>query len=125
MARLKSDPAARGVIFLDPISSFAGTDTSGLLSSDGVHPNRQGDAAPHQGTHRLTSCTRRGLGVMNPAITEYAGILRMRWRWMVWGVLLAVGVTTLFLILQPPMYRSEQTVFVRTPGDVSQVRRRR
>ena len=43
MARLEADPAARGVIFIDPISSFAGTDTSGLLSSDGVHPNRQGD----------------------------------------------------------------------------------
>lgn len=38
-----------------------------------------------------------------------------------WGILLALAVTTVFLILQPPLYRSEATVFVRTPGDVSQV----
>jgi capsular polysaccharide biosynthesis protein len=58
---------------------------------------------------------------VNPAITAYAGILRVRWRWLMWGVLLAIGATTLFMVVQPPMYRSEQTVFVRTPGDVSQV----
>ena len=34
---------------------------------------------------------------------------------------MALAVTTVFLILQPPLYRSEATVFVRTPGDVSQV----
>jgi capsular polysaccharide biosynthesis protein len=34
---------------------------------------------------------------------------------------LSLAVTTVVLILQPPMYRSEATVFVRTPGDVSQV----
>ena len=39
----KSDPAAQGVIFIDPISSFVGTDTSGLLTSDGIHPNREGE----------------------------------------------------------------------------------
>ena len=38
-----------------------------------------------------------------------------------WGVLLALAATTVFLILQPPLYRSEATVFVRTPGDVSRV----
>ena len=43
MARLESEPAAQGVIFIDPISSFVGTDTSGLLASDGIHPNRQGE----------------------------------------------------------------------------------
>jgi capsular polysaccharide biosynthesis protein len=58
---------------------------------------------------------------VNSAITEYAGVLRTRWRWLMWGVLLSWGATTLFLILQPPMYRTDQTVFVRTPGDVSQV----
>jgi capsular polysaccharide biosynthesis protein len=38
-----------------------------------------------------------------------------------WGVLLALTVTTAFLIVSPPLYRSEATLFVRTPGDVSQV----
>lgn len=40
---------------------------------------------------------------------------------MVWGVLVAVGAATVLLILQPPMYQSHSTVFVRTPGDVSRV----
>jgi capsular polysaccharide biosynthesis protein len=38
-----------------------------------------------------------------------------------WGVLLALAATTAFLIVQPPLYRSDATVFVRTPGDVSRV----
>ena len=38
-----------------------------------------------------------------------------------WGLLLAFGATALFLLIEPPLYRSEATVFVRTPGDVSQV----
>lgn len=42
MARLESDPAAEGVVFLDPIASFIGTDTSLLMSADGVHPNAPG-----------------------------------------------------------------------------------
>jgi capsular polysaccharide biosynthesis protein len=40
---------------------------------------------------------------------------------MVWGVLLALAAATVVLILQPPMYQSHATVFVRTPGDVSRV----
>jgi lysophospholipase L1-like esterase len=43
IARLRSEPAARGVIFIDPISSFSKIDTSGLVAPDGVHPNRQGE----------------------------------------------------------------------------------
>ncbi|MFF0816072.1 SGNH/GDSL hydrolase family protein [Rhodococcus sp. NPDC003318] len=44
MARLKADPAAAGVVFLDPIAdSFAGTDTSALLGPDGRHPNALGE----------------------------------------------------------------------------------
>jgi lysophospholipase L1-like esterase len=43
MARLKSEPAAQGVIFIDPISSFVDTNTSGLLVSDGIHLNRHGE----------------------------------------------------------------------------------
>ena len=43
MAHLQSEPAAQGVIFIDPISSFVGTDTSGLLASDGIHPNPRGE----------------------------------------------------------------------------------
>lgn len=58
---------------------------------------------------------------MNTSIAAYGRVLRARWRWLVWGVLLAVGATTLFLIVQPPLYRSEATIFVRTPGDVSRV----
>jgi capsular polysaccharide biosynthesis protein len=58
---------------------------------------------------------------MNAALTAYGRVLRKRWRWMVWGVLVALGATTVLLVLQPTMYRSQQTVFVRTPGDVSRV----
>ena len=35
---------------------------------------------------------------------------------------MALLATTAFLIVSPPLYRSEATVFVRTPGDVSRVR---
>lgn len=38
-----------------------------------------------------------------------------------WGCLLALSVTVLTLLTWPPLYRSEATVFVRTPGDVSEV----
>jgi capsular polysaccharide biosynthesis protein len=58
---------------------------------------------------------------MNTAVVEYGRVLRARWRWIMWGVVLALAATTLFLFLWPPMYRSEATVFVRTPGDVSRV----
>jgi capsular polysaccharide biosynthesis protein len=58
---------------------------------------------------------------MNTAVVEYARVLRARWRWIMWGVVLALAATTLFLIVRPPLYRSEATVFVRTPGDVSRV----
>ncbi|GFG54412.1 hypothetical protein CQY20_00935 [Mycolicibacterium agri] len=43
ITRLKSDPAAHGVTFVDPISTFIGTDTSVLLGADGVHLNREGE----------------------------------------------------------------------------------
>ena len=43
MTQVQSDPAAKGVIFIDPISTFVGTDTSGLLTLDGIHPNREGE----------------------------------------------------------------------------------
>jgi capsular polysaccharide biosynthesis protein len=59
---------------------------------------------------------------MNTAIVDYAGVLRARWRCIAWGVLLALVATTVFLILRPPLYSSEATIFVRTPGDVSRVR---
>jgi capsular polysaccharide biosynthesis protein len=58
---------------------------------------------------------------MSTTLAQYGGLLLARWRWIMWGVLLALAATTLFLILEPPLYRSEATVFVRTPGDVSQV----
>lgn len=43
MARLQAAPEAQGVTFIDPLNSFAGTDTSGLLADDRLHPNRQGE----------------------------------------------------------------------------------
>jgi capsular polysaccharide biosynthesis protein len=58
---------------------------------------------------------------MNPALLEYGRALRRRWRWIVWGLLLTLGATALCLLVEPPRYRSEATVFVRTPGDVSLV----
>ncbi len=58
---------------------------------------------------------------MNDTVSEYGRVLRERWRWIVWGVLLTLAATTLFLLLRPPLYRSEAAVFVRTPGDVSRV----
>ncbi len=58
---------------------------------------------------------------MNSALTGYIRVLRIRWRWMVWGALIVLGATTILLLLQRPMYHSNATVFVRTPGDVSRV----
>ncbi|MGW0023005.1 Wzz/FepE/Etk N-terminal domain-containing protein [Rhodococcus sp. NPDC003383] len=58
---------------------------------------------------------------MTSVMAEYGNVLRKRWRWVAWGVLLAVGATTAFLLLSPPLYRTQATVFVRTPGDVSRV----
>jgi capsular polysaccharide biosynthesis protein len=58
---------------------------------------------------------------MNTAATQYCKLLLARWRWVVWGILLALLVTTVVLLVAPPVYRSEATVFVRTPGDISRV----
>jgi lysophospholipase L1-like esterase len=43
MESLKSEPGTHGVVFIDPISRLAGTDTSTLLSTDGIHPNAEGE----------------------------------------------------------------------------------
>lgn len=53
-------------------------------------------------------------------LRTYGAILRARWRWVAWGVIGAVTVTAAVLLLWPPLYRTEATLFVRTPGDVSQ-----
>lgn len=45
MARLQSDPAVDGVIFVDPIASLSDMDTSVMLAADGMHPNQKGDHA--------------------------------------------------------------------------------
>ncbi len=58
---------------------------------------------------------------MSTTLAQYGRVLRAHWRWMMWGILLALAATTAVLILRPPMYRSAATVFVRTPGDVSRV----
>lgn len=57
---------------------------------------------------------------MNTTVVAYGRILCTRWRWIVWGVILAIAATAAVLMLWPPMYQSTATVFVRTPGDVSQ-----
>jgi capsular polysaccharide biosynthesis protein len=53
-------------------------------------------------------------------LSLYGRILRTRWRWVAWGMLLTTLVTVGALLAWPPLYRSQATVFVRTPGDVSQ-----
>lgn len=58
---------------------------------------------------------------MNDTLMQYTQILRNRWRWVAWGAILAVAATAAVLTLWPPRYRSEAVVFVRTPGDISQV----
>lgn len=58
---------------------------------------------------------------MTPALRQYAVILRARWRWVAWGVVVAMAATAAVLILWPPRYRTEALIFVRTPGDISQV----
>ena len=58
---------------------------------------------------------------MSTPLARYGALLLSQWRWTMWGILLALVATTVFLILWPPLYRSEATVFVRTPGDVSRV----
>lgn len=61
------------------------------------------------------------LNKTNSALVEYGSVLRARWRWITWGVLLALFAVTAFLIFDPPLYQTKATVFVRTPGDVSTV----
>jgi len=58
---------------------------------------------------------------MNTTLVAYARLLRARWRWLIWGALVAVGAITVVLLIWPPLYRTQATVFVRTPGDVSRV----
>lgn len=55
------------------------------------------------------------------AVTAYAAVLASRWRWLVWGILGSLVVTTAVLVAAPTHYRCTSTVFVRTPGDVSTV----
>jgi lysophospholipase L1-like esterase len=43
--RLRADPAARGVVIVDPIARFVDTDTSSLLSPDRSRPNEEGSTA--------------------------------------------------------------------------------
>ncbi|MCB0933865.1 MAG: cell shape-determining protein [Mycobacterium sp.] len=56
---------------------------------------------------------------MSTTLRGYGLILRARWRWVAWGVILATAATAVLLILWPPLYRTTATVFVRTPGDIS------
>jgi capsular polysaccharide biosynthesis protein len=58
---------------------------------------------------------------MNNTLADYGSVLRSRWRWPQWGVILAMALTTVALLASPPLYRTDAKVFVRTPGDVSRV----
>lgn len=58
---------------------------------------------------------------MNTVLVQYCRLVLARWRWPVWGMLLALLAATIVLIVYPPLYRSQSTVFVRTPGDISKV----
>ncbi|MFF0816071.1 hypothetical protein ACFYVR_13100 [Rhodococcus sp. NPDC003318] len=58
---------------------------------------------------------------MTGAVRAYARILRERWRFVAVAGLGALAVTAIVLLLVPSLYRSGFTVFVRTPGEVSQV----
>lgn len=58
--------------------------------------------------------------LMNPTLQRYRRILQARWRWVAWGVIGAIATMAVLLILLPPTYRTTATVFIRTPGDVSQ-----
>ena len=58
---------------------------------------------------------------MTTTLKQYALILRPRWRWVAWGPIGAVALTAALLILWPPRYRTQAVLFVRTPGDVSEV----
>jgi lysophospholipase L1-like esterase len=44
-ARLQARHAGDGMVVVDPISQFAGIDTSGMLRADGIHPNQRGEQA--------------------------------------------------------------------------------
>lgn len=54
-------------------------------------------------------------------LQQYAHIVRARWRWVAWGLVAATALTAAALVFWPPRYRTEAIIFVRTPGDVSQV----
>lgn len=43
IARLQADPAAYGIVIVDPLNRLAGSDTSALLEDDQFHPNRHGE----------------------------------------------------------------------------------
>ena len=58
---------------------------------------------------------------MKTALSSYLRVIRVRWRWILWGVLIALAITTVGLFIQPQTYRSDAMVFVRTPGDISRV----
>ncbi|MFW0795328.1 cell shape-determining protein [Gordonia sp. CPCC 205515] len=58
---------------------------------------------------------------MNDVVTDYVRLLGNRWRWLVWGIVIALAAITCFLLLKPPEFSTTATVFVRTPGDVSKV----
>ena len=45
IARLKQQPAAQDMVVIDPIGSLSSIDTSSLLASDGIHPNKRGELA--------------------------------------------------------------------------------
>lgn len=57
---------------------------------------------------------------MNPTLQRYLAIVQTRWRWVAWAVIATVALAAVVLMLLPPLYRTTATVFIRTPGDISQ-----
>jgi lysophospholipase L1-like esterase len=45
ITRLREQPSAEGVTFLDPIKTFTRKDTSAMLAEDRIHPNQPGELA--------------------------------------------------------------------------------
>ena len=53
---------------------------------------------------------------MSQAVRDYGSALRERWRWVALGALLGLLACIATLLVIRPMFTSEATVFVRTPG---------
>jgi lysophospholipase L1-like esterase len=49
IATLQADPAAHGIVVIDPLSRLTGSDTTDLLAPDQFHPNQHGEEVMSSG----------------------------------------------------------------------------